>query len=255
MKGAQWVTAPCKPNKRTQYNEGVNVFKISPLAALALLSMLGCNSSSSEPGTQANTAQSSESVEAPQSEPPKEAPPASTGDVSDRKPKDGEEVGVLDTGSGRIVVMFFPDKAPKMVARFKECLTKGVYTGTYFHRVIPGFMIQGGDPNTKNSDRADDGQGGYGSMLPAEFNDVKHVRGILSTARTSDPNSAQSQFFIMHGTSPSLDNQYTVFGKVVEGLDVVDKIVNQPRDPNDNPKDHKAVTITKASLEKWPVTK
>ena len=90
-------------------------------------------------------------------------------------------------------------------------------------------------------------------MLPSEFNEIKHVKGILSTARTSDPNSAQSQFFIMADTTPSLDNQYTVFGKVVTGLEVVDKIVNQPRDPNDNPNDHKAVTITKASLAKWPV--
>lgn len=185
--------------------------------------------------------------------PAEAAPAADPTDVSARAPKAGEEVGILETGSGKIIVMFFPDVAPKMVARFKECISKGIYNGTYFHRVIPGFMIQGGDPNTKNADRADDGSGGYGSFLPSEFSSIKHVRGILSTARTSDPNSAQSQFFIMHDTYPSLDNQYTVFGKVVTGLEVVDKIVNQPRDQNDNPNDHKAVTIKKASLAKWPV--
>ncbi len=175
------------------------------------------------------------------------------GDVAWRKPADGEEVGILDTAQGRIIVMFFPDKAPKMVERFKECITNGTYEGTYFHRVIPGFMIQGGDPNTKNADKGDDGSGGYGANVQAEFNDVKHVRGILSTARSGDPNSAQSQFFIMHNTYPSLDNQYTVFGKVVSGMEAVDKIVNQPKGANDNPNDSKAVTIKKASLAKWPV--
>lgn len=221
------------------------------------LAIMGCTPPA-EPSAVSDTdkkAASSESVEAQKPEPPKDERNATVEDVADRKPIAGEEVGILETGSGRIVVMFFPDIAPKMVARFKECITKGVYTGTYFHRVIPGFMIQGGDPNTKNDNRADDGSGGYGTMLPSEFSAVKHVRGILSTARTQDPNSAQSQFFIMHGTYPSLDGQYSVFGKVVEGLDVVDKIVNQPRDSNDNPNDHKAVTIKKASLAKWPVSK
>lgn len=225
------------------------------MASIATLALMGCETKTetSSGDSDGTVAQSSESVEA--TPPVEETPAPAPTDVSSRKPVDGEEVGVLETGSGRIIVMFFPDKAPKMVARFKECLTKGVYTGTYFHRVIPGFMIQGGDPNTKNDSRADDGQGGYGSMLQAEFNDIKHVPGILSTARTQDPNSAQSQFFIMHGVSPSLDNQYTVFGKVVEGLEVVNKIVNQPRDAADNPNDHKPVTISKASVAKWPVAK
>ncbi len=186
---------------------------------------------------------------------PTAAPAADAGNPLDRQPKDGDEVAVLETAQGKIILMFFPDKAPNHVARFKECITKGVYTGTYFHRVIPGFMIQGGDPNTKNSDKSDDGAGGYGSFLKAEFNDVKHVRGVLSTARTQDPNSAQSQFFIMHQPNASLDRQYTVMGKVVSGLEAVDKIVNLPRGAGNNPNDSKASTITKASLVKWPVAK
>jgi peptidyl-prolyl cis-trans isomerase B (cyclophilin B) len=105
----------------------------------------------------------------------------------------------------------------------------GFYNGVIFHRVIPGFMIQGGDPTGT-------GSGGPGYQLPAEFNPRKHVRGVLSAARTSDPNSAGSQFFIMHADSPHLDNQYTAFGKVTSGLEVVDKIATQPTGGNDRPR-------------------
>lgn len=176
-----------------------------------------------------------------------------TGDVATRKPKDGEEVAVLETAQGRIILMFFPDKAPNHVKRFKEAVTEGIYTGTYFHRVIPGFMIQGGDPNTKNSDKGDDGMGGYGSFLKAEFNDVKHVRGILSAARTQDPNSAQSQFFIVQGKADFLDGQYTAYGKVVSGMEAVDKIVNLPRGQGDNPNKSDDARIKSAKIVKWPV--
>jgi peptidyl-prolyl cis-trans isomerase B (cyclophilin B) len=171
----------------------------------------------------------------------------------ERAPKDGDEVAVIETGQGRIVLCFFNDKAPRHVKNFKDLANKKFYDGTRFHRVIPGFMIQGGDPNTKNSDRADDGTGGPGYNVKAEFNDLKHTRGILSMARTGDPDGAGSQFFIMHENSPSLDNQYSIFGQVVEGIEVVEKIVNLPKDANDNPTDDEASRVKSVKIVKWPV--
>ena len=141
----------------------------------------------------------------------------------------------LHTNLGDIRVRFFSDKAPKHVANFISLAKSGFYDGTKFHRVIPGFMIQGGDPNSKNADRSTHGTGGPGHRVPAEFNDTLHERGTLSMARSSDPNSAGSQFFLMVARSPHLDNQYSAFGEVVEGLDVLDKIVSLPRDNRDNP--------------------
>lgn len=178
-----------------------------------------------------------------------------TGDQGgqNRNPKDGEEVAILETSQGKIVLMFFPEKAPKHVENFKTLVKKGFYDGVRFHRVIPGFMIQGGDPNSKDDDRSNDGIGGPGYSINAEFNDYKHERGILSAARSQDPNSAGSQFFIMHQKYPSLDNQYSIYGRVVTGIEVVDKIVNLNRDPNDNPTDMTANVIKKATLAKWPV--
>lgn len=166
-------------------------------------------------------------------------------------PKDGEEVAVLDTNQGQIILKFFPAVAPGHVKNFKDLAKKGFYDGVKFHRVIPGFMIQGGDPNTKTG-KGPAGQGGPGYTIPAEFNSIKHKRGILSMARTSDPNSAGSQFFIMHGDSPQLDGAYSAFGQVVKGMDVVDKIVNLPRDSSDMPTGPEAVMKT-VKLAKWPV--
>jgi peptidyl-prolyl cis-trans isomerase B (cyclophilin B) len=121
------------------------------------------------------------------------------------------------------------------VNNFIELAKKGFYDGTTFHRVIPGFMIQGGDPNTKDADKSSHGMGGPGHQVKAEFNEKPHKRGILSMARAANPDSAGSQFFICVKDSPFLDRQYTVFGEVVSGMDVADKIVSQPRDPRDNP--------------------
>ena len=146
-------------------------------------------------------------------------------------------VAVIETDFGNIVIELFPDKSPGHVENFIKLANDGFYNGTTFHRVIPGFLIQGGDTNTKSDDRSSHGQGGPGYTINAEFNDISHVRGIVSMARTNDPNSAGSQFFIVISDSPFLDKQYTVFGKVVEGMDVVDKIVNVPRDNLDNPND------------------
>ncbi|HEY1684774.1 MAG TPA: peptidylprolyl isomerase [Tepidisphaeraceae bacterium] len=145
----------------------------------------------------------------------------------------------IDTTLGPIDVVFFPKDAPKTVNSFIFLAKQGFYNGLIFHRVIPGFMIQGGDPTGT-------GMGGPGYNVPAEFNDHKHLRGILSMARSSDPDSAGSQFFIVQKDSTFLDHQYTVFGQVTSGLDTVDKIVNLPRDGNDRPNDPpsiKSITI------------
>lgn len=167
----------------------------------------------------------------------------------------GEEVAVLETTAGKIVVRFFNDKAPGHVKNFKSLVKKGFYNGTYFHRVIPGFMIQGGDPNTKDKDKNNDGMGGPGYTIKAEFNDVKHVAGILSMARSADPNSGGSQFFIMDGVSPHLDGQYTAFGQVIKGMDVVKKIVSAKtvQDGMENSRPVTPVVIKKATLVKGPV--
>ncbi len=157
-----------------------------------------------------------------------------------------KEVVVIETTHGTIKLEFFEDKAPGHVKNFKELANKNFYDGTTFHRVIPGFMIQGGDPNSKSDDRSQHGTGGPGYSIDAEFNDVKHERGILSMARSQDPNSAGSQFYICVKDAFFLDGQYTAFGKVIEGMDVADKIVNEPRDSNDNPEERmelKSVSI------------
>lgn len=145
----------------------------------------------------------------------------------------------IETTLGPIDIVFYPKDAPKTVNSFIFLAKQGFYNGVIFHRVIPGFMIQGGDPTGT-------GTGGPGYQLPAEFNSHKHVRGAVSMARTSDPDSAGSQFFIVQKDSNFLDGQYTVFGQVTSGLDTVDKIVNLPRDANDKPNDPpsiKSITI------------
>jgi cyclophilin family peptidyl-prolyl cis-trans isomerase len=161
----------------------------------------------------------------------------------------GDEIAVMQTNLGTIRLRFFPDRAPKHVESFKKLAREGFYDGTRFHRVIPGFMIQGGDPNSKSDDRSRHGTGGPGYSVPAEFNDTPHTRGILSAARSSDPNSAGSQFFLMVARAPHLDGQYTVYGEVVDGMDVVDKIVALPRDARDNPKAENPAVIEKVTIE------
>jgi peptidyl-prolyl cis-trans isomerase B (cyclophilin B) len=150
---------------------------------------------------------------------------------------------VIGTRLGNIELKFFPDVAPNHANNFIELARKGLYDGTTFHRVIPGFMIQGGDPNTKDHDKSKHGMGDPGYKLKAEFNDKPHKRGILSMARSGHPDSAGSQFFICVADAPHLDRQYTVFGEVVSGLDVVDKIVGQTRDRRDNPDERIEMTV------------
>jgi peptidyl-prolyl cis-trans isomerase B (cyclophilin B) len=146
-----------------------------------------------------------------------------------------ETSAVIETKLGNIELRFFPDVAPNHVQNFIDLAKKGFYDGTTFHRVIPGFMIQGGDPNTKHSDRSKHGLGGPGYTVKAEFNKKLHKRGTLSMARSQDPDSAGSQFFICVADAPSLNGKYSVFGEVASGMDVADKIVSQARDRMDNP--------------------
>jgi peptidyl-prolyl cis-trans isomerase B (cyclophilin B) len=151
-------------------------------------------------------------------------------------------LATLQTEAGDITIKFFYDKAPNHVKNFVDLAASGFYDGTFFHRVIPGFMIQGGDPNTKKPEKETSGYGRGNNMvdgkpvyLKAEFNDISHKRGIVSMARSSEPNSASSQFFIVVKDSTFLDQQYSSFGEVVSGMDVADKIVNAPRSANDMP--------------------
>ena len=151
--------------------------------------------------------------------------------------------GTIETNLGNIQFNLLPELAPEHVRNFIKLAQDGFYDGTLFHRVIPGFMIQGGDPNTKDSNLKNQwGMGGPGYNIKAEFNSRSHLRGIISMARSQDPDSAGSQFFIITSDSTFLDREYTVFGEVTDGMDVADKIVNLPRDGNDCPQ-HEAKMI------------
>jgi peptidyl-prolyl cis-trans isomerase B (cyclophilin B) len=140
----------------------------------------------------------------------------------------GEEVAVIKTNKGDMVVQFWPDVAPGTVENFKKLAKKGFYDGTSFHRIIKGFMIQGGDPLSKEKDNPMVGTGDPGYKIKAEFNKKPHVRGVLSMARSSDPDSAGSQFFICLDPAPFLNGQYTGFGQLLKGEDVLLKIGNTP---------------------------
>ncbi len=154
------------------------------------------------------------------------------------------EIAVIETSLGNIEFELLEDVAPGHVQNFKDLANSDFYNGTIFHRVIPGFMVQGGDPNTKSDDRSSHGMGGPGHTIKAEFNDEPHVRGIVSMARSQDPDSAGSQFFVVVKDSDFLDGQYTAFGRVISGMDVADKIVDSPRDDRDNPIDRIEMKVT-----------
>jgi peptidyl-prolyl cis-trans isomerase B (cyclophilin B) len=166
--------------------------------------------------------------------------------MSDVSDKTKATISLSSKGSslGEIVLRFFPDVAPGHVNNFVKLSKEGFYNGTTFHRVIPGFMIQGGDPNSKNPDRSTHGMGGPGYKVKAEFNSKPHKRGVLSMARANDPDSAGSQFFICVAEANFLDWQYTVFGEVISGMDVADKVVNMKRDGRDNPLERVEMTVT-----------
>ncbi len=194
------------------------------------------------------------------------APPAAASPEPATKAKENrpmtdykDKVAELHTTIGEIDIRFFPDVAPNHVKNFIDLAQKGFYDGTKFHRVIPGFMVQGGDPNTKTADTSSWGVGGSGKNVSAEFSPISHKRGIVSMARAQDPNSASSQFFIVVKDSTFLDRQYTVFGQVTKGMDVADKIVSAPRNASDRP--NNPTTITKVVIrdakadEKGPTPK
>lgn len=142
---------------------------------------------------------------------------------------------IIHTKFGDIALRFFPEVAPNHVNSFIGLAKKGFYNGTTFHRVVPNFVIQGGDPNSKSHDRSKHGMGGPGYSIKEEFNNKPHRKGTLSMARSAHPDSAGSQFFICVADVPSLDGEYTVFGEVAKGMAVADKIVSQPKDFKDNP--------------------
>lgn len=151
---------------------------------------------------------------------------------------------IIKTKHGEIQIKFFPELAPKHVENFIKLAKEGFYDGTIFHRVIPNFMIQGGDPNTKDHKKKElYGQGGPGYTIKAEFSDTPHKRGIVSMARAGEPDTAGSQFFIVVEDSRFLDRKYSVFGEVIRGMGVADKIVNEPRDAQDNPTNRIEMTV------------
>jgi peptidyl-prolyl cis-trans isomerase B (cyclophilin B) len=147
----------------------------------------------------------------------------------ENKPMNTNEVAVIKTSEGEMVVQFWNDAAPNTIENFKKLARQGFYDGTIFHRIVKGFMIQGGDPNSKDTAKESSyGEGGPGYKIKAEFNDHSHQRGVISMARSSDPDSAGSQFFICLAPVPRLDHQYTTFGKLIKGADVLEKIGDTP---------------------------
>jgi peptidyl-prolyl cis-trans isomerase B (cyclophilin B) len=228
------------------------------MATLAGVMMAGCAKEVEPEAPEAGptTTNQTEEPKAPEYGPLKEMP------------DDGDDVAVLETDKGRIVVMFFPDRAPKHVENFKTLVSSGFYDGTRFHRCIADFMIQGGDPYSKdlknfevNGTPTPVGTGGNRDEMnnevniPLETSDLKHVRGVLSMARGGDPNSASSQFFIMQRPNSGLDGEYSAFGKVVEGLEIVDEIIVTGDAANNGAVAAKdAIMLKKASLAKWPLS-
>ena len=163
--------------------------------------------------------------------------------TSEEIKKMAETKAIIETKFGNIELTFFPEVAPIHVNNFIELTKKGFYDGSTFHRVIPGFMIQGGDPNSKNPDKSKHGMGGPGYTIKGEFNGKPHKRGTLSMARAQDPDSAGSQFFICVADASFLDKKYSAFGEVVSGMEVADKIVSQPRDSKDNPQERIEIKV------------
>jgi cyclophilin family peptidyl-prolyl cis-trans isomerase len=163
--------------------------------------------------------------------------------------KEMQIAGTISSNLGDIKLEFYPEHAPKTVENFRELANRGFYDGLIFHRIVPNFVIQGGDPNTRDlSNRTRWGTGGPGWNIKAEFNKNKHSRGTLSMARSQDPDSAGSQFFIVLKDSNFLDGQYTVFGRVISGMDIVDKIASLKTDSSDAPVDTETAKMIKVTV-------
>ncbi|MDI6715910.1 MAG: peptidylprolyl isomerase [Actinomycetota bacterium] len=184
------------------------------LIAMLLIPVIGCSSSAGN--------LSSEVPGIDDQEMPAEAPSQTT---TTNLPKPSNRPrAVIETNKGKIVIELFPDKAPNTVNNFVKLANSGFYNNMRWHRVVPGFVIQGGDPLSRDNDPGNDGTGGPGYTIKAEFNDAPHLKGTVAMARAQDPDSAGSQFYICLEPQPSLDGKYTVFGQVVEGMDVVESI-------------------------------
>lgn len=231
------------------------------IGAAMLFALMGCSPDAATPSNGASTTADKSAVKGDSpvtnSQDTPYTPPTIQG-VKD--PVDGEMVAVIDTNLGQIVVQMLPTKAPKHVKAFEELAGKKFFDGTKFHRVIPGFMIQGGDPNTKKDNHSGYGLGGPGFTVAGEPNDVNHVRGILSAARSQDRNSAGSQFFIVVKDSAFLNPSgpgtgYDPYGRVLSGMDIADRIVNLPRDEHDCPLDANPAIVKSISMVKWPIVK
>ena len=227
------------------------------ILVLALAACSQTGSGDSATATDSTTTTAAESTTATESA----EPMTSAATKTEEKPMSNYENKIAEvyTTAGQINIRFFPDVAPGHVRNFIDLSEQGFFTNTKFHRVIPGFVIQGGDPNTISGNPATWGTGGSPNRLKAEFNSIPHKRGILSMARSGHPDSASSQFFICVADVPSLDNQYTVFGEVTQGMDVVDTIVNAPT-IGERPKDPVAITKVvvrdaKTDAEKAPTPK
>ena len=209
------------------------IYALLAVAVAACTPASTANNETTAAPTDTNTTSSASATEATV------PPPATTSSAAaeENRPMSQYEnkVAEVHTSAGEIDIRFFPDVAPNHVKNFIDLAEKGFYNGTKFHRVIPGFMIQGGDPNTVSGSPSTWGTGGSGKNIKAEFNSVKHKRGIVSMARSTSYDSASSQFFIMVADAPSLDNQYSVFGQVTKGMDVADKIVNAPTGEQNRP--------------------
>ena len=171
--------------------------------------------------------------------------------IIDCSPRAEEKVAIVETDQGSISIRLFDRAAPKHVENFMRLSRQGFYNGTTFHRIARGDFIQGGDPNTRDDDPWNDGTGGAGYTIEAEFNPLKHHRGTVSMARKREKDSAGSQFFICLKDLPDFDGLFTVFGEVIEGMDVVDRIASSPVDSSGTPMD--AVCLRKVRIESRPV--
>jgi peptidyl-prolyl cis-trans isomerase B (cyclophilin B) len=215
---------------------------------IVMVAFAACGGQDTATATSGDTATTSAATETtPAADPAAPATSATTTAAQQEKPMSAYEnkVAELHTTAGQINIRFFPDVAPNHVRNFLSLAEKGFYDNTKFHRVIPGFMIQGGDPNTKSGNPATWGTGGAETNVKAEFNTVPHKRGIVSMARSQSPDSASSQFFIVTSDSTFLDNQYTVFGQVTKGMEVADAIVNAPKAAGSRERPAEPVSITK----------
>jgi peptidyl-prolyl cis-trans isomerase B (cyclophilin B) len=230
----------------------MGMVRLRPILIALALTALGCGERTS---SQPEAAAPADSVTAPTAATAPAAPPAVVAPAAE--PAKPHPVVALEVeGMGRIRIELLPEKASATAANFLDLAQKGFYDGTTFHRVIPGFMIQSGDPNSKNRDPRDDGQGGPGYTIADEFGDLKHQRGIVSMANAGRPNSGGSQFFIVVADQPDLDGSYSAFGRVIEGMDVVDAIAAVEVDkygrwgPQDRPRTN--VVIKSARVEEMP---